>query len=146
MIGSNIYWKKTWQNTTINKGNCTFSVVFSLLRWRVKHIYLKISLKFLEICTKHAICLGLEIFLQFYFDSFKLLRWQKPSAKKCYVITMILLFMSAIMVAFAECWCELKRLNLLKLLQFYHIFQTQNDQIELVTLVILSRFLLNFKD
>ena len=84
MIGSNIYWKKTWQNTTINKGNCTFSVVFSLLRWRVKHIYLKISLKFLEICTKHAICLGLEIFLQFYFDSFKLLRWQKPSAKKCW--------------------------------------------------------------
>ena len=59
---------------------------------------------------------------------------------------MILLFMSAVMVAFAECRCELKRLNLLKLLQFYHIFQTQNDQIELVTLVILSRFLLNFKD
>ena len=47
LIGSNIYWKKTSQTVTIDKDDCAFSVVYSLLKIRVKHIYLKISLEFL---------------------------------------------------------------------------------------------------
>ena len=35
-----------------DKDDCTFSVVYSLLK-RVKNIYLKISLRFLEIFSKH---------------------------------------------------------------------------------------------
>ena len=32
LIGSNIYFKKTWQRATINKNDCTFSVAYSLKR------------------------------------------------------------------------------------------------------------------
>ena len=45
---------------------------------KVKHIYLKISLKFLEIC----ICLCIGIFLRFYFERFELFKWQKKSRQQ----------------------------------------------------------------
>ena len=32
LIGSNIYKKKTWQTVVIDKDDCTFSVVYSLLK------------------------------------------------------------------------------------------------------------------
>ena len=32
LIGSNIYWKKTSQTVTIDKDDCAFSVVYSLLK------------------------------------------------------------------------------------------------------------------
>ena len=44
--------EKIWQTAMTDKDDCTFSVVYSLLK-RVKHIYLKISLRFLEISSKH---------------------------------------------------------------------------------------------
>ena len=53
LIGSNIIEKKTLQTATIDKDNCTFSVVYSLLKTKSKTHILKISLKFLEICSKH---------------------------------------------------------------------------------------------
>ena len=40
LIGSNIYWKKTWQTVTINKDNCTFSAVCSLPKIFFKKIIL----------------------------------------------------------------------------------------------------------
>ena len=43
--------KKTWQTATIDKDDCTFSVVYSLLKIKSKAY---ISLKLLEICSKHA--------------------------------------------------------------------------------------------
>ena len=36
LIGSNIYWKKTWQTLTIDKDDCAFSVVYSLLKIKSK--------------------------------------------------------------------------------------------------------------
>ena len=36
LIGSNYWKKKTWQTATINKGDCTFSVVYSLLKIKSK--------------------------------------------------------------------------------------------------------------
>ena len=50
----NIFDKKTWQAAMIDKDNCTFSVAYSLLKIKVKHMCLKISLKFLEICSKYV--------------------------------------------------------------------------------------------
>ena len=39
-------------NETIDKDDCTFPVAYSLLK--IKSKYLKISLKFLEVCSKHV--------------------------------------------------------------------------------------------
>ena len=36
LIGSNIYWKKTSQTVTIDKDDCAFSVVYSLLKIKNK--------------------------------------------------------------------------------------------------------------
>ena len=36
LIGSNIYWKKAWQTAMIDKDDCTFSVVYSLLKIKSK--------------------------------------------------------------------------------------------------------------
>ena len=36
LIGSNIYWKKTSQTVTIDKDDCAFSVVYSLLKIKSK--------------------------------------------------------------------------------------------------------------
>ena len=36
LIGSNIYWKKTWQRATIDKDDYTFSVVYGLLKIKSK--------------------------------------------------------------------------------------------------------------
>ena len=71
---------------------------------------MKTSLKFHEICSKHVFVKG--IFLGFYFDRFVLCKWQKKItlAKKCWHDTMILLFTSAIMLAFSKCQIELERL------------------------------------
>ena len=62
MIKSTLNWldlisiEKKWQRATMDKDDCIASVVYSLLniKSKVKHIYLKISLKFLEICSKHV--------------------------------------------------------------------------------------------
>ena len=35
-MGSNIYWKKTSQTVTIDKDDCAFSVVYSLLKIKSK--------------------------------------------------------------------------------------------------------------
>ena len=45
--------KKTWQTVTLDKDDCTFSVVYRLLKIKSKAYIFKISLKFLEICSKH---------------------------------------------------------------------------------------------
>ena len=40
---------------TTDKNDCTFSVLYSLLKVKGKaYIYVYISLKFLEICSKHV--------------------------------------------------------------------------------------------
>ena len=36
LIGSNIYLKKSWQTATIDTDDCTFSVVYSLLKIKSK--------------------------------------------------------------------------------------------------------------
>ena len=36
LIGSNIYWKKTWQTAMIDKDDCNFSLVYSLLKIKSK--------------------------------------------------------------------------------------------------------------
>ena len=36
LIGSNIYRKRTWQTVMIDKGDCTFSVIYSLLKIKSK--------------------------------------------------------------------------------------------------------------
>ena len=36
LIGPNIYWKKKWQTVTIDKDDCTVSVVYSLLKIKSK--------------------------------------------------------------------------------------------------------------
>ena len=86
LIGSNIYWKKRSQTVTIDKDDCAFSVVYSLLKIRVKHIYLKISLEFLGGRINHV-------------------------GKNCRHDTVILLFVLAIVSGFAECRRELKKLH-----------------------------------
>ena len=51
-----IYVEKTCQTATVDKDNCTFSVVYSLLKIKSKvyiYINLKISLRFFETCSKH---------------------------------------------------------------------------------------------
>ena len=71
--------------------------------------YLWNSLKYVV----STICLGKGIFIGFYFDSFELLNGKKKItlAKKCWCDTMILLFTSAITLAFAKCRHELERLK-----------------------------------
>ena len=62
MIKSILNWldlisveKKTWQTATIDKDDCTFSVVYSLLKIKSKaYIFENIFIKFLEICSKLA--------------------------------------------------------------------------------------------
>ena len=53
LIGSNIIEKKNIADSDNHKDNCTFSVVYSLLKTKSKTHILKIPLKFLEICSKH---------------------------------------------------------------------------------------------
>ena len=76
LIGSNIYLKKAWQTATIDKDDSTFSIAYSLLKIKSKAFIFANILKFLEICVKHVFA-RVRIFLQFYFDSFELLKWQK---------------------------------------------------------------------
>ena len=38
----------------INNDDGTFLVIYSLLKIKIKQVYLKISLKFLEICSKQV--------------------------------------------------------------------------------------------
>ena len=84
LIGSNICWKETSQTVTIDKDDCAFSVVYSLLKIKSK-VYI-------------------------FENIFTIFKWQ--SAKKCQRDTMVMLFTSAIASAFAECQHELERLSL----------------------------------
>ena len=59
------------------------------------------------------ICLGIGIFLRFYFDSSELFKWQKKS--------MILLFTSAITSEFAECRHELERLKKTRVINEFNL-------------------------
>ena len=70
---------------------------------------MKISLNFLEICSKHVFVWVWGFFSRF--DSFELFRVAEKMSAKYRCDTMVSLFMSAIMSAFAECQCELERLD-----------------------------------
>ena len=87
MIKSTLNWldlisikKKTWQTATIDKGNDTSSVVNSLLKIKSKANWkcLWSSLKYVA----STYCLGIGNFSWFYFDSFKLLKWQKKPRRQ----------------------------------------------------------------
>ena len=61
----------------IDNDDCTFPVVYSLLKIRVKHIYLKISLKFLEVCSKLVFA-----WVQGFFSGFILIVLNFSSGRK----------------------------------------------------------------
>ena len=103
-IEKNMADKDNWQRQLHFLSWLQFAKDKSKYIWK----YLWNSLKYVV----SIICLGKGIFLGFYFDSFELLKWKKKimSAKKWRCDTMILLFKSAIMSAFAECRHKLERL------------------------------------